>query len=158
MSEALVQVVPTSPPTLARRGPLDGEPPQSIGSWRISVRQDQPVWLVRSSDPLAIAGALYRGPGELLVIGDEIVPPVGAILHDMRAAFICIDLEGPGCLEAIGLGAFPPLGAGDGLTTRLADIRVSIAGTSAGLLLITESYHADWLWSWLRDRLPLARG
>ena len=54
---------------------------------------------------------------------------------------------------AIGLGNLEPLAPGDSLTTRLADIRVTLSGTNDGLLLITESHGADWLWTWLLARL-----
>lgn len=153
--EANLQNAPTG--RLARRGPLSGVPARQIGAWRLSHRPPQPAWLVRAGTPIAIPGALLSGPGELLVLADAVDTPAGATAYDMGAAFTCIDLTGPACLEAIGLGAFAPLRPGDSLTTRLADIRVSIAGTADGLLLVMESFHADWLWTWLLDRLPLAR-
>lgn len=155
MCDALMPNTPAG--GLARRGPLDGVPDQRIGAWHLSHRPQQPAWLVRSRTPLAIPGALDRGPGEQLVLADRVEVPVGANVHDMGAAFTCLDLKGPACLEAIGLGAFQPLGLGENLTTRLANIRVSLARTADGLLIVAEGFYADWLWSWLVDRLSLAR-
>ena len=141
---------------LPRSRPLDSEAPRQIGAWQIAPRPGQSVWLAHSHDPLAIAGALYRGPGELLLLSGEAELPAAASLHEMSAAFTCIDLNGPAPLEAIGLAGLEPLAPGDSLTTRLADIRVTISGTPDGLLLIAETPDAHGLWTWLLERLAAA--
>ena len=154
MCDVPAETAPAS--SLPRSRPLDREAPRRIGAWQIAPRPDQRIRLARTRDPLAIPGALYRGPGELLLLADDAEIAAAAQLHDMSAAFCCIDLTGPDPLAAIGLGNLEPLAPGDSLTTRLADIRVTLCGTSDGLLLITENHSADWLWNWLLERLQVA--
>jgi hypothetical protein len=123
---------------LARRSPLAGREPLARGGYRLAPRE-----LSALDDDDAVQAAVAAQLGR-----DDLTP-------DAAAGLVAIVLSGPAPIAVIGLGGLPIPAAG-AVTTRLADLRVTIVVEPTGLLLIAERFHADYLWHWLADRLDLA--
>jgi hypothetical protein len=123
---------------LARKRPLVGHGLLVSGDYRLAPRD-----LPEQGDGGVLRAAIAAQLGH------------DGLARDATAGLVAIALHGPRPLAVIGLGALrrPAEGA---VTTRLADLRVTIVVEPLGLLLIAERFHADYLWHWLTDRLDLA--
>ncbi|WP_114952209.1 hypothetical protein [Sphingosinicella terrae] len=122
--------------------------------------------LVTSRTQICLPGAIHLGPGEWLMVGDDeearaaLAAAAGtALLQDMSAGLAVIEAEGPDVLDAIGLSSLTA-GIGGALTTRLADLRVTVEYRRGGrhwARFIVDRFSADYLWAWLVARLDAAR-
>ncbi|HEY0597772.1 hypothetical protein [Sphingopyxis sp.] len=140
---------------LVRHRPLAGRDVVA-GDVRMVVRSDLTAHMLTTRDAVEIDGAIRTAPCEHLFVGNEggeglarlaaVSGGAAALLHDMTAAFVFIDLIGPGVTAKLGLAHVDPGTAG---AMRLADLRIVVDRRDDGLRLIVGASYAQYVWSWL---------
>ncbi len=123
-------------PELKSKAPLAGVAPLRAGGHVVTPREDV---------------AVLRLPGEQFVLGAETATGM-ALVEDMSAGVVCIEISGPEPLEVLGIGG---LRFDTAATTRLADLRVTLFRRNTGLLLVADRFSAAYLWAWLQRQMEI---
>lgn len=144
---------------LVRHRPLAGRD-LAVGDVRMVVRSDLTAHLLTTRDVVEVGGAIRTGPCEHLFVGNEgdeglarlaaVSGGAAALLDDMTAAFVFIDLTGPGLSAKLGI---PHVDSGTAGATRLADLRIAVEHRDDGLRLVIGASYAEYIWSWLLAKL-----